>query len=196
MNEKTKESKFLDAINKYAESQKAQITQEIEDYKNTRIEQATEQGLKDAYELIRGDIAKRKAAIVNDTAKKELAMRRELFGEREAIAEEVFAEARQKLKDFVSSDGYKSFLERSAKEIYDLFGDEFCVLYIAPSDEKYGETLSIILPHAEIEADSRITIGGVRAYCKKLGLTADDTLDTRLDDQKDWFIANSGLKAV
>ena len=35
MNERTKESKFLDAINKYAESQKAQIAQEIEDYKNT-----------------------------------------------------------------------------------------------------------------------------------------------------------------
>ena len=196
MNENTKESKFLDAINKYAESQKAQITKEIEDYKNTRIEQATEQGLKDAYELIRGDIAKRKAAIVNDTAKKELAMRRELFGERESVAEEVFDEARQKLKDFVSSDEYKSYLERSAKEIYDLFGDESCVLYIAPSDEKYIETLSFILPNAEIKTDSRITIGGIKAYCKNLGLTADDTLDTRLDDQKDWFIANSGLKAV
>lgn len=123
-------------------------------------------------------------------------MRRELFGEREAIAEEVFAEARQKLKDYVSSDEYKGFLERSAKDIYGLFGDESCVLYIAPSDEKYSETLSFILPHAQIKTDRRITIGGVRAYCKKLGITADDTLDTRLDDQKAWFIENSGLKAV
>ena len=138
MNEMTKESKFLDAINRYAESQKAQITQEIEEYKNTRIEQATEQGLKDAYDLIRGDISKRKAAIVNATAKKELDMRRELFCERSRIAEEVFDEARKRLGDFASSDG----------------------------------------------------------YCKKLGITADDTLDARLDDQREWFVANSGLKAV
>ena len=196
MNEKTKESKFLDAINKYAESQKAQISQEIEDYKNTRIEQATEQGLKDAYELIRGDIAKRKSAIVTDTAKKELAMRRELFTEREKIAEEVFDEARQRLVSFVSSDEYRSFLERSAKEIAGLFGNESCVLYIALSDEKYSDLMSSILPNAEIKPDSRITIGGIKAYCKKLGITADDTLDTRLDDQREWFIENSGLKAV
>ena len=52
MNENTKESKFLDAINKYAESQKAQITQEIEDYKNTRIEQATEQMLNAQFDML------------------------------------------------------------------------------------------------------------------------------------------------
>ena len=196
MNEMTKESKFLDAINRYAESQKAQITQEIEEYKNTRIEQATEQGLQDAYELIRGDIAKRKAAIVNTTAKKELDLRRELFSERESIAEEVFDEARQRLRDFASSDGYKGFLENSAREISGLFGEESCVLYIAPFDEKYRDMLSSILPNADIKTDNRITIGGIRAYCKKLGITADDTLDTRLDDQKAWFVANSGLKAV
>ena len=196
MNEMTKESKFLDAINRYAESQKAQITQEIEEYKNIRIEQATEQGLKDAYDLIRGDISKRKAAIVNATAKKELEMRRELFCERSRIAEEVFDEARKRLGDFASSDGYKSFLESSAGKISSLFGEESCVLYIAPADERFRDMLSSILPKAEIKTDNRITIGGIRAYCKKLGITADDTLDARLDDQKEWFVANSGLKAV
>ena len=95
MNEKTKESKFLDAINKYAEQQKAQITQEIEDYKNTKIEQATEQGLQDAYDLIREDISRRKAVIVNDLAKKELALRNELFYERQTLADKVFDEAKQ-----------------------------------------------------------------------------------------------------
>ena len=187
MNEMTKESKFLDAINRYAESQKAQITQEIEEYKNIRIEQATEQGLKDAYDLIRGDISKRKAAIVNATAKKELDMRRELFCERSRIAEEVFDEARKRLGDFA---------EGSAEKISSLFGEESCILYIAPADERFRDMLSSILPKAEIKTDNRILIGGIRAYCKKLGITADDTLDARLDDQREWFVANSGLKAV
>ena len=117
MNEKTKESKFLDAINKYAEQQKAQITQEIEDYKNTKIEQATEQGLQDAYDLIREDISRRKAVIVNDLAKKELALRNELFTERQTLADKVFDEARQKLVAFTKTDDYNRFLGRSLAEI-------------------------------------------------------------------------------
>ena len=86
MNELTKESKFLDAINKYAEQQKALITQEIEEYKNAKIEQATEQGLQDAYDLIRRDIAAHKSAIVTDSAKRELNLKKELYSERARIA--------------------------------------------------------------------------------------------------------------
>ena len=129
MNERTKESKFLDAINKYAESQKAQIAQEIEDYKNTKIEQATEQGLKDAYELIKSDIANRKAAIVNETAKKELEMRRELFEYRQTISDEVFAQAEAELKEFVSSDKYAEYLRSQAQKVKELFKGESCTVF-------------------------------------------------------------------
>lgn len=196
MNEKTKESKFLDAINRYAEGQKAAINQEIEDYKNKRIEQATEQGLQDAYELIRSDIARRKSEIVNATARRELDLRRELFCERQRIFDEVFAQARERLCDFRQSDDYGVFLSRCAQETAALFSGRPCTVALAPSDEQYRTRIAQQLPAAVFETDSTITLGGMRAYCKELGLTADNTLDSRLADQREWFIEHSGLKVV
>ena len=196
MNEKTKESKFLDAINKYAEGQKARITQEIEDYKNSKIEQATEHGLKDAYDLIKGDIAARKAAIVNDTAKKELGIRRELYKKRQTIRNEVFAEAEQKLLDFTKSEDYKEYLRKQAEKALEVLGEDGCTVYISPADEDKKDIILGILKSAEIKTDNHITIGGLRAYSRKMGITADCTLDTALEDQSEWFNENSGLKVV
>nr|WP_316613663.1 hypothetical protein [uncultured Ruminococcus sp.] len=196
MNTKTKESKFLDAINKYAEQQKAQITQEIEDYKNTKIEQATQQGLQDAYDLIRADIAQRKAVIVNDLAKKELALRNGLFRERQALADKVFDEAKEKLLAFTKSEEYSDFLRRSLEEIKAHCGTAQCVISIAPCDEEKRSLIESVIPDAQITADNHILIGGIKANCPELGILMDDTLDARLEEQREWFIENCGMKVV
>ena len=196
MNEKTKESKFLDAINKYAEQQKAQITQEIEDYKNTKIEQATEQGLQDAYDLIREDISRRKAVIVNDLAKKELALRNELFYERQTLADKVFDEAKQKLVAFTKTDDYNRFLGRSLAEIKVKCGTARCDIAIAPTDEDKRGLIADVFPDARITADPHIQIGGVKANCPELGILMDDTLDSRLEEQRGWFIETCSMKVV
>ena len=196
MNEKTKESKFLDAINKYAEQQKAQITQEIEDYKNTKIEQATEQGLQDAYDLIREDISRRKAVIVNDLAKKELALRNELFTERQTLADKVFDEAKQKLVAFTKTDDYNRFLGRSLAEIKVKCGTASCDIAIAPADEDKRGLIADVFPDAQITVDPHILIGGVKANCPELGILMDDTLDSRLEEQRVWFIETCSMKVV
>ena len=196
MNEQTKESKFLDAINKYAEQQKAQITQDIEDYKKTKIEQATEQGLQDAYDLIRDDIRKRKAAIVNEVSREELKLRNELFEQRQTICDDVFAQARQKLLEFVKSPEYTAFLERSLNEVKDTVGDKFCKVHLSQADCSLNLPIDSILPSHEVVADRSIMIGGVKVYCPELGILMDDTLDARLNDQLEWFTENSGLKVV
>ena len=196
MNEKTKESKFLDAINKYAEQQKAQITQEIEDYKNTKIEQATEQGLQDAYDLIREDISRRKAVIVNDLAKKELALRNELFYERQTLADKVFDEAKQKLVAFTKTDDYNRFLGRSLAEIKVKCGTARCDIAIAPTDEDKRGLIADVFPDARITVDPHILIGGVKANCPELGILMDDTLDSRLEEQRRWFIETCSMKVV
>ena len=196
MNTKTKESKFLDAINKYAEQQKAQITQEIEDYKNTKIEQATAQGLQDAYDLIRADIASRKAVIVNDLAKKELELRNDLFHERQSLADKVFDQAKEQLLAYTKTDDYTAFLTRSINEIKEKCGTARCVISIAPFDEEKRDLIESVLPDAQITVDPHILIGGIKANCPALGILMDDTLDARLEAQREWFIENCSMKVV
>lgn len=196
MNEKTKESKFLDAINKYAEKQKATISTEVEDYKNRRIEQATEDGLKDAYDLIRRDIAKRKAEIVVEYAAKEHALRTGQFEKRSRICGEVFQKAKDKLIRFTDSPDYEEYLRRSAAEIAAMFPGERITVFLSERDMPRVDSLRAILPDAEFKEDPAVRIGGIKAYCREKGILADDTLDTKLADQREWFIENAGLKVV
>ena len=196
MNETTKESKFLDAINQYAEKQKTIISNEVEAYKAQKIEQATESGLKDAYELIQRDIAEHKTAIITEYAQKEYALRRELYDERKHIADMVFDEVREKLAEYTGSPAYRSALIGSAKEAASICGDYPCRIMLRAADMIYADDIITVFKDAEACEDSSIVIGGVKVLCESRSMLLDDTLDTKLDAQRARFSETSGLKVV
>ena len=49
---------------------------------------------------------------------------------------------------------------------------------------------------AEVLADKTIKIGGVKGYCKSMGIIADETLDSKLDAQREWFTENAALSVL
>ena len=196
MNEKTKESKFLEAINRYAERQKAMISEEVEEYKKQKIEQATEAGLKDAYELIQSEVERRKAAIVTEYSQKEDQLRRELYHERGVIADEVFKKAEEALLTFTFSKEYRDWLLRSASEIAAVAASADCDIHLRQVDLIFADEIKNIIPQAQLTPDDSISIGGLKASCISLNILIDDTLDSRLISQREWFTENSGLKVV
>ena len=196
MNEKTKESRFLDAINRYAEQQKEKISLELEKQKADKIAQATESGLKDAYELIKRDISERIAAIRIDSAKKEQELRSCLFAERRRICDEVFERAAEKLRHYAETQEYADALIRSAGGIAAKCGGEPCTVLVKESDLKLSDRLQSIFSNAQISADSSICLGGIKVICQAKGLLFDDTMDASLKEQRARFIEESGLKVV
>ena len=48
----------------------------------------------------------------------------------------------------------------------------------------------------EVVADNSIKIGGIKGFCKAMNIVADETLDSKLYAQKEWFIENSGLSVL
>ena len=46
----------------------------------------------------------------------------------------------------------------------------------------------------EVQSDVKIRLGGLRAYCKDLRIVADNTLDSKLESQRKWFVDNIDLK--
>ena len=134
--------------------------------------------------------------IVNDLAKKELALRNGLFRERQALADKVFDEAKEKLLAFTQSEEYSDFLRRSLEEIKAHCGTALCVISVAPCDVEKRALIESVIPDAQITADNHILIGGLKANCPELGILMDDTLDARLEEQREWFIEHCGLKVV
>lgn len=196
MNENTKTSNFLNAINKYAKEQSDAIRLEAEEFKQQEIEKATKEGITDAYKLIQKNIAVEKAKIVSEYAMREQNSRQQLFIRRAEIVASVFSKAKDKLIAFTKTEEYTEYLRTSASEIAQAFDNNSCVIYISKNDEDKAQLLAQLIPSSTVETDDTILIGGIKGYCESMKIVADNTLDTKLYDQRKWFSETSNLKVV
>jgi V/A-type H+-transporting ATPase subunit E len=192
-----KVSKFHDAINHYATEQRNKIEQEVADYKARELENAEKEVLNEAYRLIQAEMADMRNKIAREIALREQKSRRELLTRRQEISSDVFARAAAALKDITASAQYDSFLAKSVKEAAPLFDAEDVVIFMKPGDESHQAAVQTAFgKKCTFAQDNTIHLGGLRVQSKKLGLTADQTLDALLEDQRDWFETHSGLAVV
>lgn len=195
-NEKT--GNFLNAIQKYADEQKHKIESEVERFKREELKKAEDEGLKDAYVLIQKEMGAMRTGITSEMAKREEKSKQALYQKRMEIVEDVFHKASQKLLSYTKTQEYAQLLKKSAQEIAACFEGKPCVLHIRKEDEALQDALLSCFPPSActIEHDSSIKLGGVTGSCESMGIVVDQTLDTKLKDQLEWFLQNSGLRVV
>lgn len=193
----SKTDNFLKAIEKYAEQQRTQIESEAEDFKQKELDKAEEEGLREAYGLIQKKMTDIKINIAGDLSRAENASRKKTFTRRKEIEDSVFEEAERKLRKYTETEKYLERLSKSAKEISSVLTAKDTVLYVRAQDMKYaGKIKAAFGRDCQIEASDEISIGGVIGVSKSMGLLADETLDSGLLQQHDWFCENSGLKVT
>lgn len=118
---------------------------------------------------------------------------RRLMKKRRELTDAVFRAAKQQLKEFAIRKDYVELLKKKASDLAQL-GYEQVVFYVADRDqavlkdicEAYGKP-------CEGKCDADILLGGFRMECEEKGIVVDETFDTGIDEQKDWFYTNSGL---
>lgn len=206
---------FLKAIEKYAEEQRNQLRLEFEAYKKKELESAESEGLREAYTLIQREMSTIKRDISGRLSRDEMESKKKLFEKRNEMADKVFQKAAQKLLTFTKTSEYEKFLLDSVKKIALALESDDVVLYVKSEDLRFSEKLraaytaertkekkladkikAAFSPSCEIKASKEIKIGGITGRSASLGLIADDTLDTKLDGQREWFYKNSGLKVT
>lgn len=188
---------FLNAIQNSAEKEKQQIEDEIKALKEAELKKSEDEGLSEAFEFIQKEIEKKRASIRTELAKKERQSLAELFMLRKEMTEKVFARATEKLTAFTQTSEYKEKLLDSAKKLSELFGSNACTLQVKESDLRFkDEIASAFKTTPKIETDNTIKLGGIKGVCTSMKIIADETLDSRLELQYDWFIRNSTLKVV
>ena len=117
-----------------------------------------------------------------------------LFERRKEIAEDIFSEIYKKLLSFVKSKKYNEFIENKLKTIESQMSNQNLSFYIHPSDEVCSKMiLNYFDKTIKIIKDEKIKIGGFRVVSSKLMLEIDETLDTKLENNKAWFYTNSKL---
>ncbi len=195
MNENNKAGNFLDAIKKYSENERQTAIAELEAKKAKKLKKAERLASADAERAIKKKLSEEKSKITSEYAVKNLEAQGELFKKRDVMVKEIFERAQEKLTKFTLTDDYGSKLIADAKEIADTFGDNDCVIYLNKKDMKYADEIKLLFnSSAEIKEDIKIRIGGVRGFCERLNLVADNTLDSKLEAQKEWFVENADLR--
>ncbi len=185
--------KFMQAITEHAAAQSRAVHREVTAYKRERLSEAEKKALADSTALIDKEHAALQKQVRLEMSRREFSARRHLLEERQQMTETLFGEAREKLIAFTDSDDYFPFLSASLAAMTSQLSEN-AVYYFSDRDEKRSGEIRALLPAgtaAEFTAD--ITIGGVRAYDAANGIFLDDTLDTRLDEQRVWFASSSGL---
>ena len=193
----SKTDNFLKAIEKYAQEQRSKIQSEAEDFKERELNKAEEEGLREAYVLIQKKMTDVRTEIASELSRAETASRRKTFARRQEIEEEVFAKAAEKLREYTGTPEYEKRLENSAKQISKELSADDVVLRVREEDMKYKDKIFLAFGRkCDIESTDEITIGGMTGLSKKLGMLADETLDSKLEQQREWFFENSGLKVT
>ena len=197
MNDAMITNNFLNAIHKYAEKQKEEIKNDIEKRKAEELKQVEDESLKEAFELIQAQVAREKLNMTSELAKREQDSRKHIYSMRQQMTEEIFTNAALKLKEYAKTEEYGKALLKSAEKMAEMFKDNPVVLYMSPNDKKYyDQAAGKFYGKAEVKEDRTIEIGGLKCRCDNAKAIADDTMDTALMNQREWFTENSNLKVV
>lgn len=197
MEKTAKTDNFLQAIKKYADEQKNAIRIEAEQLKEEKIKKAEKKAKYDSEKLIKDSLEAKRNEETSKLAKMTQDGQKKLFLERMEMTDKVFKKAEEKLIEYTEKPEYYEKLEQSAKNIAALFGSENCVIYVNEKDMAYSDKIKAQFSgKTEICTDRTIKIGGLKGYCETMSIVADETLDSRLKAQKEWFIENSGLSVL
>lgn len=194
MRDVSKTSNFLKAINKYAAEQRKKIKTSAEEFRKYELQKAEAEVLRDAYFLIQNEMAQMKRNVASEVSKLEFEERKKLFAKRQAIVDDVFKKAKEKLLEFANSPDYVDVLKRYAGSISKVLKKSGTTLYISRRDERYADDIREAYGKiCKVEISDKIKIGGILAVNKEMPLVVDETIDAKLEDQKEWFAENSKL---
>lgn len=193
-NSDEKVSKFVQAITEHAEQQRQQIHQEVEDFKAARLLEAEKQVLSDAYQLIQKERADLHNQLSREMSRRDLDARKELLDRRREMMDAVFAKARERLLAYVESPAYSDTLRAAVREMVEKLPADGTIYTLRRRDEAEADALRALIPAGcSLTFTDDIRIGGCRGVNAAAGVMIDDTLDTKLELQREWFVKSSGL---
>ena len=175
-----------------AEAQK--LLDQAKEYKESAMKKAEADVLQELYSRIQDEVAEIRTSATRSVSQKESKERQDLLLRREEITRSVFEQVKRRLLEFTKTPAYNDLMTEIAKELGIRCPMEGTIVMLRREDyhlaAKLGEYFG---KNVRILADEAIHIGGIKVMNQSSGVFMDETLDSRLEDQKPWFYSHSGL---
>ena len=192
-----KEQVFLymkEEIERLASLEEEKILAEAKELEAEAYQQIKAEAKKDADALLAKELVE-----ISSNASVEASLSQEdktnkLVETRGAYVTKIFKEAKNRLNEFVNSEGYKMYLIKHMEKISSLYQMSDSILKLRQNDTKYADDLVKAYGiDLTVEVSDEIKIGGFIIENKATNVVVDESLDTALENQKEWFYKTSGL---
>lgn len=192
-----KTSNFLKAINKYAREQRQELKTELARFKKYELEKAEAEVLRDSYHLIQREMNQMKKGISSEVSREEMICKKLMFQKRNDIKNKVFESVKERLIDFTGTEKYKELMKEYAGAISKVLDVPGTTLYVCKRDlHLEGALKEAFGSECSVKSSEDIKIGGILGMNSSMGMIADETIDSKLEDQSQWFDENSDLSVV
>lgn len=180
-------------ITAQAKKEEAAILAEVKKMEALANEQMEEEAKRDATLQMNQELAEISSVAAAEISQSHSIRVKKLIEKRDGYVADVFNKAREELCKFTQSKEYVDYLVKKAKKISE-YKFEKSVMYVTSQDLKYKDQLikAYGLDVEVVESDE-MTIGGLIVENPISHLVVNESLDSALENQKDWFAKNSGL---
>lgn len=185
-----KTERFRQAINSDAAARCDKIRKYVDDYIENEIKKTRRLARQNVRPVRSSEFDRLNEEINAELSENETKEIEKLVVRRSEITDEVFARAIEKIKTFAASDEYHDFIIKSVANIKAAIGSD-AVIILKPDDKKLEAEIKAL--GNEVRYDELIKLGGCKGENSRTAMTADDTLDSRLEAEKQNFYSYSGL---
>lgn len=192
-----KEQVFLymkEEIERLASLEEEKILAEAKELEAEAYQQIKAEAKKDADALLAKELVEISSNASVEASLSQEEKTKKLVETREAYVTKIFKEAKNRLNEFVNSEGYKMYLIKHMEKISSLYQMSDSILKLRQNDTKYADNLVKAYGiDLTVEVSDEIKIGGFIIENKATNVVVDESLDTALENQKEWFYKTSGL---
>lgn len=192
-----KEQVFLymkEEIERLASLEEEKILAEAKQLEEEAYNQIKAEAKRDAEALLAKELVEISSNASVEASLSQEEKTKKLVEKRDEYVANIFSKAKEKLVEFVDSKDYKVYLIKHIGEIGKLYQMENSILKLRKEDMKYkDELIKAYGMSIEVEASDNILIGGFIIENKATNVVVDESLDSALENQKDWFYKTSGL---
>lgn len=183
-----------DAIRSQAEQQASALIDKATQYREQEIASLKQELNLQGIEEYRNALNRAQQDAVMNVSHAEQDSMQALLRHRQALEEEIFSQVHSRLLAYAQTEEYKRALLTLLLDLKEQYRHASSIISLREQDMALAPQIQALLPGCTVKADRHIRLGGFTLENTETRSYIDETLETRLSRQREWYLETSHLK--
>jgi V/A-type H+-transporting ATPase subunit E len=179
-----------------AENESRATIEKANSIRESELKTAEEKVIMEMGEYMQRETARIRHEAGSAVASERTGAKHSLLRRRDELSKLVFASVEKRLADYAGSGEYPGDLLGEIESVKTRYDHAASIVYLRGEDMGLADRVRALLPGCAVEASARIKLGGWQLKNAAASVLIDQSLDTRLRDQKDWYLEHCNLEVT